>query len=70
MDLTFIEQTEYIVDAWKRSVAQNPNALALTDERHPRGISRRQVDELSGKDYAWLRAQNIGKPRVPDNRDP
>ena len=61
MDLTFVEQTEYIVNAWKRSVAQNPNALALTDERHPRGISRRQVDELSGKVYAWLRAQNIGK---------
>ena len=61
MDLTFIENTDYIMDAWDRSVKANPNALALTDERHPRGISRLKVDELSGKVYAWLRARNIGK---------
>ena len=61
MDMRFIENINYIMDAWAKSVADNPSALALTDERHPRGISRRQVDELSGKVYAWLRAQNIGK---------
>ncbi len=61
MDMKFVEHTEYIIDAWMKSVKKNPNALALTDERHPRGMSRRQVDELSGKVYAWLRAQKIGK---------
>ena len=51
MDIGFLEQTEYIMDAWEKSVSENPNALVLTDERHPRGISRRTVDELSGKVY-------------------
>lgn len=61
MDLTFLEQTEYIMDAWMKSVSDNPNAPVLTDERHPRGISRRKADELSGKVYAWLRAKKIGR---------
>ena len=61
MDLSFLEQNEYIMDAWTRSVADKPNALILTDERHPRGISRRKADELSGKVYGWLHAKGIGK---------
>ena len=40
MDMKFVEHTEYIIDAWNKSVKKNPNALALTDERHPRGGSR------------------------------
>ena len=61
MDLKFLEQTEYILDAWTKSVSDKPNALILTDERHPRGINRRKADELSGRVYAWLRAKNIGR---------
>lgn len=61
MDLTFLEQTDYIMEAWAKSVSDKPNALVLTDERHPRGISRHKVDELSGKVYGWLRAKQIGK---------
>lgn len=61
MDLKFLEQTEYIMDAWTKSVSDKPNALILTDERHPRGISRRKADDLSGKVYGWLRAKNIGR---------
>ncbi len=61
MDIGFLEQTEYIMDAWEKSVSENPNALVLTDERHPRGISRRTVDELSGKVYAYLRSKQIGR---------
>lgn len=61
MDLKFLEQTEYIMDAWTKSVSDKPNALILTDERHPRGISRRKADDLSGKVYGWLRARNIGR---------
>ncbi|MCR5232375.1 MAG: hypothetical protein K6E53_00475, partial [Lachnospiraceae bacterium] len=48
-NLTLIEQTEYIMDAWIKSVSAKPNALILTDERHPRGISRRKADELSAQ---------------------
>lgn len=61
MNLTLIEQTEYIMDAWIKSVSAKPNALILTDERHPRGISRRKADELSGKVYAWLKEKQIGR---------
>ena len=61
MDLTFLNQTEYILDKWAKSVSDNPSALALTDERHPRGLSRKQVDELSGQVYGWLKAKGIGK---------
>ena len=61
MDIGFLEQTEYIMEAWEKSVSENPNALVLTDERHPRGISRRTVDELSGKVYAYLRSKQIGR---------
>ena len=60
MDLSFLNQTETILDAWAKHVSDNPAALALTDERHPRGLSRRQVDELSGQVYAWLKAKGIG----------
>ena len=59
MDLTFIENTDYIMDAWDRSVKANPNALALTDERHPRGISRLKVDELKPE---FERPFNNGRP--------
>ena len=61
MDITFLEQTEYLLDAWTKSVAENPSALVLTDERHPRGLSRRRVDELSGRVYAWLREKGSGR---------
>ena len=61
MDLTFLNQTEYILDVWSMYVKDNPAALALTDERHPRGLSRRQVDELSGRVCAWLKQKKIGR---------
>ena len=33
MDLTFLDKTEYIMEAWERNVVEDPNALILTDER-------------------------------------
>ena len=42
-------------------MTDNPAALALTDERHPRGLSRSQVDDLSGRVYAWLQAKQVGR---------
>ena len=61
MDLTFLDKTEYILDAWTKRVSENPSALVLTDERHPRGINRRKVDELSGRVYGWLKLRQIGR---------
>ena len=61
MDLSFLNRTEYLLDVWARYVSDNPAAPALTDERHPRGLSRRKVDELSARVYAWLRVKQIGR---------
>ena len=60
MDLSFLDQTEYLLDVWSEKVSDNPSAPMLTDERHPRGLSRRAVDELSGRVYAWLKEKQIG----------
>ncbi|MBQ1489310.1 MAG: AMP-binding protein [Lachnospiraceae bacterium] len=61
MDISFLNQTEYILDVWSKSVSDNPAALSLTDDTHPRGLSRRKVDELSGRVYAWLKEKQIGR---------
>ena len=61
MDLSFLDNTEYILDTWSRHVANNPKAKALTGERNPRGLTRQQVDEMSGQVYGWLKAQQIGR---------
>ena len=61
MDLAFLDQTDSILDAWAKHVSNDPSAKALSDERHPRGLSRQQVDELSGRVYGWLKANQIGR---------
>ena len=61
MDVAFLERTAYVLDAWTQSVSEKPSALALTDERHPRGLSRRTVDDLSGRVYRWLKEKQIGR---------
>ena len=43
-----------------KKVSEKPSALVLTDELHPRGLSRLQVDELSGRLYGWLKKKQIG----------
>ena len=61
MDITFLNETAFILDVWTKNVSDNPSAPALTDERHPRGLTRRQVDDLSGRVFSWLKAQGIGR---------
>ena len=64
MDITFLNETAFILDVWTKNVSDNPSAPALTDERHPRGLTRRQVDDLSGRVFSWLKAQGIGAHAV------
>ena len=33
MDLTFLNQTGYLLDVWTKKVSDNPSARMLTDER-------------------------------------
>ena len=44
MDLSFLNQTEYLLDVWARYVADNPAAPALTDERRLRSAVGNRLD--------------------------
>jgi acyl-coenzyme A synthetase/AMP-(fatty) acid ligase len=61
MNMDFLKEQPYFLDAWRENVAAGPDRLFLTDEVHPRGITRRDADELSAKVFAWLKKQGIGK---------
>ena len=37
---------------------------ALRDDRHPNGITYREVEELSGRVYAWLKKKGIGREQI------
>ena len=41
--------------------AKDPNAAILFDEVHTKGITYAQLDDLSGRVYAWLKKKGIGK---------
>ncbi len=60
MEITFWNRTEDLMETWTKKVSEKPSALVLTDELHPRGLSRLQVDELSGRLYGWLKEKQIG----------
>ena len=40
---------------------QDPGAIILYDESHSKGISYAQLDDMSGRVYAYLKAQHIGR---------
>ena len=61
MNMDFLEEQTYFLDAWRENVTAGPDRLFLTDEAHPRGITRRDTDELSAKVFAWLKKQGVGK---------
>ena len=45
----------------QKYTAENPNAPILFDDAHSKGITYTQFDEMTGKVYAWLKEQGIGK---------
>lgn len=50
-----------ILEMLKQYTEENPNAAILFDEAHSKGITYAQLDELSGKVYAYLTSLGIGK---------
>ncbi len=52
---------EYIFDRIRQYAAETPSAPFLYDEEHPEGITYAEGDELSGRVYAWLKQQGIGR---------
>ena len=50
-----------ILQQLEQYTKENPNAAILFDEAHSKGLTYAQLDELSGRVYAYLTAQGIGK---------
>ena len=52
---------ETILDKLQQYTERNPGASILFDEAHTKGITYAQLDDMSGRIYAWLKANKIGK---------
>ena len=52
---------ETIINTLQRYTAQDPGAVILYDDAHSGGISYAQLDEMSGRVYAYLKSKGIGK---------
>ena len=51
----------YIIEQLAAFTAESPNNAILFDEAHSKGITYAQLDDLSGRIYAYLKQNNIGK---------
>jgi len=51
----------YIIEQLAKFTAESPNNAILFDEAHNKGITYAQLDDLSGRIYAYLKSKNIGK---------
>ena len=52
---------ETIIQKLQRYTKEDPNAVILYDEAHSGGISYAKLDDMSGRVYAYLKNQGIGK---------
>ena len=50
-----------IIHTLQQYTKESPNAAILFDDVHTKGVTYAQLDEMSGRVYAWLKAQEIGK---------
>ena len=51
----------YIIEQLATFTAETPNTAILFDEAHSKGITYAQLDDMSGRVYAYLKQNNIGK---------
>ena len=61
MDMARLSALPYFMERFQNSVAQYPQQPMLVDARHPEGLTRRDVDELSARVYAYLKNRGIGR---------
>ena len=52
---------KYIIDQLEEYTRENASTAILFDEAHSKGITYAQLDDLSGRVYAYLKKNNIGK---------
>lgn len=50
-----------IIDLLQQYTAENPGASILFDEAHSKGITYTQLDDMSGRVYAYLKQNGIGR---------
>ena len=50
-----------ILELLEQYTLDNPNAAVLFDEAHSKGITYRQMDDLTGRVYAWLKNNGVGR---------
>ena len=50
-----------IIDKLQQYTEQNPGAPILFDDLHSKGITYAQLDDMSGRVYAWLKENKIGR---------
>ncbi len=50
-----------IIDRLQQYTEQNPGAPILFDDLHTKGITYAQLDDMSGRVYAWLKDNKIGR---------
>ena len=50
-----------IINTLQEYTAKSPNAPILFDDACPKGITYAQLDDMSGRVYAWLKGQGLGK---------
>ena len=51
----------YIIEQLAEFTAKSPNSAILFDEAHNKGITYAQLDDISGRVYAYLKQNKIGK---------
>lgn len=61
MDMTRLSALPYFMERFHDSVARYPRLPMLVDARHPEGLTRAEVDELSARVYAYLKRRGVGK---------
>ena len=56
-------QTGYM-EMLMRQVKERADQVAFRDAEHPQGITFREVEDLSGRVYAWLKQEGIGREQM------
>ena len=51
----------YIIEQLEQFTQESPTKAILFDDTHSKGITYAQLDDMSGRIYAYLKSKNIGK---------
>ena len=61
MDLNKIDSLPYFLDVFGQNVKDDPDHIMLVDAKHDQAMTRAEADDISGRVYAWLTKQGIGR---------